>query len=35
MGLLILALWGCIPELTKNCVDMTSRDKEKARKTRP
>jgi predicted RNase H-like nuclease (RuvC/YqgF family) len=24
MGLLILALWGCIPELTKSCVDMTN-----------
>jgi predicted RNase H-like nuclease (RuvC/YqgF family) len=24
MGLLIFALWGCIPELTRNCVDMTN-----------
>jgi predicted RNase H-like nuclease (RuvC/YqgF family) len=24
MGLLILALWGCVPELTKNCADMTN-----------
>jgi uncharacterized membrane protein len=24
MLFLALALWGCIPELTKNCVDMTN-----------
>jgi hypothetical protein len=24
MWLPILAIWGCIPELTKNCVDMTN-----------
>lgn len=24
MSLLIFALWGCIPELTKDCVDMTN-----------
>ena len=24
MGLQILALWGCIAELAKNCVDMTN-----------
>ncbi len=24
MLLSALALWGCVPELTKNCVDMTN-----------
>lgn len=24
MWLLVLAIWGCIPELTKDCVDMTN-----------
>jgi hypothetical protein len=24
MWLLILAIWGCIPEITKGCIDMTN-----------